>query len=228
MTLWTPTENRLLADLYPDLPTTDIEALLGRSVKQIYQRAAAMGLRKSAEYNASVNSGRIMHGRHHPAMIANQIKAGTVPWNKGLRGCTGTQAGCRATQFKKGQITGAAKNKWVPLGTLRLNADGQLERKIYDLGHGSRNWRGVHRLVWEASHGPAPKGHVIAFKPGRKTAVLEHITLDALECISRAELVRRNHPRNTSPELGRLVQLKGAITRQVNRIANQQNEGAQP
>ncbi len=38
---------------------------------------------------------------------------------------------------------------------------------------------------------------------------------------SRAEIARRNHPMNKSLELARLVQLKGAITRQVNRIARE-------
>jgi hypothetical protein len=84
----------------------------------------------------------------------------------------------------------------------------------------------VHRLVWEAAHGPIPKGQSCASSEGMKTAVLEEITADRLECITRAEHAKRNHPRSHDPELGRLVQLKGAITRQVNRITREAQETA--
>lgn len=43
------------------------------------------------------------------------------------------------------------------------------------------------------------------------------ITIDRLECITRAENLRRNGVWR-DPELGKLYQLKGAIARQVNRI----------
>jgi hypothetical protein len=74
---------------------------------------------------------------------------------------------------------------------------------------------------------PDPAGHIVCFQAGaRKTTVLEEVTADRLECITRAENARRNHPRNRSPELAKLVQLKGAITRQVNRIAREAQEQA--
>ena len=57
-----------------------------------------------------------------------------------------------------------------------------------------------------------------------RTNVLEEITVDRLECISMAENAQRNHPRSRNPELARLVQLKGAITRQVNRIAKESQQ----
>ncbi|MNR62573.1 hypothetical protein D3C85_1846370 [compost metagenome] len=57
-----------------------------------------------------------------------------------------------------------------------------------------------------------------------RTNVLEEITADRLECITRGENAERNHPRARSPELAKLVQLKGAITRQVNRIAREHEE----
>jgi hypothetical protein len=68
---------------------------------------------------------------------------------------------------------------------------------------------------------------------GRQRAtVLELITPDAVEAITRGENARgenarRNHPKNKSPELARLYQLKGAITRQVNRI-NKEAESTAP
>lgn len=123
-------------------------------------------------------------------------------------------------------MTGAAQHNYVPIGTLRVSKDGYLERKMNDDPniYPARRWVAVHRLVWEASHGPIPDGHIVVFKPGMKTSVLEDVTHDRLECITRAEHARRNHPRSKSPELAKLVQLKGAITRQVNRISREHAE----
>lgn len=160
----------------------------------------------------------------HPAMVANQFKVGHAPWNLGTHFVAGGRSA--ETRFKKGALMGAAQHNYVPIGSHRLTADGYLERKMNDdlsLAP-SRRWTAVHRLIWIAAHGPIPKNHVICFLPGKHTNDLELLTLDRLECISRATLAQRNHPRSISPELGRLVQLKGAINRQVNRIAKTTTE----
>jgi hypothetical protein len=88
----------------------------------------------------------------------------------------------------------------------------------------ARRWVGVHRLVWEQINGPIPDGYVVCFRAGCFSTDVEKITIDALELVHRGELARRNHPRSRSPELAKLVQLKGAITRQVNRIAREAKE----
>jgi hypothetical protein len=64
----------------------------------------------------------------------------------------------------------------------------------------------------------------VCFLPDRRTADAAQITLDALELVTRADLARRNHPVTRDPELAKLVQLKGAITRQLNRIAREAKE----
>jgi hypothetical protein len=128
------------------------------------------------------------------------------------------------TQF----ATGIEPPNTLPVGSLRIiNHHGgkQLERKVSTArGPNHVRWKAVHRLVWEAVHGPTPPGHIVIFRPGMKTLVEAEITIDKVECISRAENARRNHPRNASPEMAKLCQLKGAITRQVNRIQREHNE----
>jgi hypothetical protein len=57
-----------------------------------------------------------------------------------------------------------------------------------------------------------------------RTTVEAEVTAERLECISKADNLQRNHPRTKHPELARLVQLKGAITRQVNRITREHKE----
>ena len=71
----------------------------------------------------------------------------------------------------------------------------------------------MHLILWESVHGPVPPSHAVAFRDGNK----QHIALDNLELITRAELMRRNTIHNYPKEIAQLVQLRGAITRQINR-----------
>jgi hypothetical protein len=205
---WTEAQLRALRTLYPDTPTRSIAAAIGRSEHAVGMKALALGLRKSAAFMASDFSGR--------------LKPGNVPANKGKH----YQAGGRSkeTQFKPGNKPHTTQ----PVGSYRINHDGHLQRKVSEAsGNNSQRWRSVAELVWCAAHGPLPAKHIVVFKPGMKTAVLDEITVDKVECISLAENARRNHPRNKHPELAKLVQLKGVITRQVNRINRAAREAAE-
>ncbi|QEZ47218.1 HNH endonuclease signature motif containing protein [Cupriavidus oxalaticus] len=222
---WTEVELAVLRDCYPNSKTEDIAAALKRPTHAVYNKALAMGLRKSEAYLSSPDAGRLDGKRG----AGSRFVAGQPSWNKGVKGSTGTHPNCRQAQFKKGERRGAANANYVPIGTERISKDGYLERKVTDDPNlvPARRWVGVHRLVWEAAHGPIPPGHAVTFLPGRRTADAALITEDALELVSRGELARRNHPRARSPELAKLVQLKGAITRQVNRIAREAKEKQQ-
>lgn len=222
---WTALEDECMRRFYPDLTGKDMAKVLKRSEKAVYQRAKQMRLSKSEAFLASDRSGRVQRGKLHPNMVASQFRKGQTSWNKGTKGVVGVQEGCRATQFKPGRPAHEARN-YVPLGSHRVSKDGYLERKVTDDPSivPARRWVAVHRIVWEAANGPIPAGHIVRFREGMKTTVLEEVTTDRLECVTRAEHARRNHPRNRSPELARLVQLKGAITRQVNRIAREAQE----
>lgn len=218
---WTDIELAVLREHYPDSTTADVAAALGRPVHAVYGKAIGMGLRKSAEYLAGPDAGRLDGKRG----AASRFVKGQAAWNKGVKGSTGDHPNCRRTQFKKGRPADAAHN-YQPIGSERINRDGHLERKVTDDPGLApvRRWIPVYRLVWEAANGPIPAGHAVIFRAGRRTTDVALITIDALELVSRAELARRNHPRNKSPELAKLVQLKGAITRQVNRLAREAKE----
>lgn len=220
---WTPSENALLAAMYPHCHTADVGAWIGRTQGQCYQHAAALGLRKDAEYLASDTACRVRRGHQSAAMIASRIQPGTVPWNKGLRGVVGVQPECRATQFKKGRPASEAHN-YVPIGSLRISKDGYLERKLTDdpAIAPARRWEAVHRIVWREAHGEIPAGRIVRFKRGMKTTVLEQVTADRLECVTRVENMRRNSLHTIyPPEVARLVQLRGALNRQINKRQEQ-------
>lgn len=218
---WTEIELTILREHYSNSLTADIAAALGRPTHAVYNKALAMGLRKSPEYLQSPAAGRL-DGVRGGAM---RFGKGHAPWNKGSKGVSGYHPNTVRAHFKKGRQAKDSHN-YVPIGSLKITKDGYVERKVSDDPSvvPARRWVAVHRLVWEAANGPVPRGHVVAFLPGRRTTDVEKITIDALELVSRAEMARRNHPRSKSPELGRLVQLKGAITRQVNRIAREAKE----
>ncbi|NIF51438.1 HNH endonuclease [Burkholderia sp. Ax-1724] len=218
---WTTAEIERLKREYADSHTPTLARSMGRPIGAMYQKAQALGLYKSDAYLAGPHAGRADGVRGG----ATRFKPGQTSWNKGVRGICGTHPNSRRTQFKPGRAASEARN-YAPLGSLRISKDGYLEQKVTDDPSiaPARRWTGVHRLVWEAASGPIPAGHVVCFLPGRRTAELEKITLDALELVHRAELAHRNHPRSRDPELAKLVQLKGAITRQVNRIAREAKE----
>lgn len=221
---WTPALDEQLRSLYPDNKTEVVAEIIGARTSQVYSRASALGLKKSAAFMDSDKSGRVARGRQHPSMIATQFKPGLISWNKGTKGIVGVQEACRATQFKKG----AAPHNTLPIGSYRLNREGHLQQKISDAkGSNSKRWRGVAELVWCAANGPLPPKHIVVFKNGMFTNKLEEITLDRVDCISNAEHVRRNSIWRNDPEVAKLYQLKGQITRQVNRI-KKEAQHAQP
>lgn len=215
---WTPEENAYLVEHYPNSTPDVLEAHLHRSRSSIYQRATALGLKKSDVYFATAAAGRFCKGT--PPNAATVFKPGHTPWNRGLRGWR--QVGSEKTWFKPGHQSPKAE----PIGAIRISRDGLVQRKISNTpGSNSKRWRSVHELVWIEANGPVPAGHIVIFKPGMKTTDPERITLDKVECITRAENARRTNDRR-DPEMTRLYQLKGAITRQVNRITKESKESA--
>lgn len=205
-TYWTDDQLALLRELYPDTRTTDLIDIIGRDEKSIYQKAHALGIRKSAAFLASPASGRT-NGRQG---IGTRFTKGQTSWNKG-KSCP-TRGRSAETQFKKGVRQGVAVKLYQPIGAERISKDGYLERKINDDLPLQKRWRAVHLVMWEAANGPLPKGHAICFKDGNKA----NLTLDNFELISRADLMRRNTLHNYPKEIAQLIQLRGAINRKIN------------
>lgn len=201
---WTEAESAEFALMYPDTDTKALADHFGRSVSAIYDQAYDLGLHKSAEHKAEVQARTTLNLTE--VGKASRFHANQTPWNKGKKGWCGE--GCERTQFKKGQIP---KN-WKPLGFERINTQGYLERKVRDL-HGGKNYRSVHLILWESVNGPLPSGHAVVFKDGNK----QNITLDNLELVSRAELMRRNTRHNLPPELNAVIQLRGVLNRIINK-----------
>jgi hypothetical protein len=213
---WTPEELTTLSRLYPDTPTVEIAKRLNRTEPQVYNKANGLGLRKSAAYLASAHACRL----RGDVGAANRFKPGHAPHNKGKKGWA---AGGRAaqTQFQKGQINGRAAELYKPIGSERINEDGYRERKVSDTGRTHERWKGVHVLLWETHYGPIPSGYAVCFIDGNK----QNITRENLVLLSRSDLMRRNSYHNRYPkEIGRLIQLRGALMRQINKRARHEKQ----
>ena len=146
-----------------------------------------------------------------------RFNPGSAAWNKGIPGSTGNHPNTKRTQFKPGRSPEEAHN-YQPIGSLRICKDGILQRKITDdpALYPSRRWVAVHRLVWEEVNGPMPKGYVVVFKPGMASTDPDEITIDRVELITRAELMRRNTRHNLPPEINALIAVKARLTRVIN------------
>lgn len=205
--VWTPELVATLTARYPHEKTEHIAASLGVSPEKVYRKASRMELKKTAAYLASPDACRLLRGDGIGA--GYRFPKGHIPANKGVKGIS--YPGTEATQFKPGH-----KNKTeAPIGAHRISKDGALERKITTGKRGAQRWKAVHRIVWEEAFGPIPKGHVVAFKPGMKTAELSEITPERLMLISMADNMRRNSIHNLPGELKKVIQLNGAIKRRI-------------
>lgn len=214
---WSADDDALIRALYPDTPTAELARRLNRSLSSVYQRSQTLGLHKSAAYLASPAAGRT-NGRQG---IGTRFEKGHAPANKGLRRPGYAPGRMRETQFKPGQ----RGSRWMPIGSTRV-VGGYEYTKTSDIrstkgGRGfvpwTRNWQPTHVLLWEAKHGPLPKGHAVAFKNGDK----RDIRLDNLELITRGDLMRRNTLHNLPKPLAQTYQLIGALNRKINRKARQ-------
>jgi hypothetical protein len=215
---WTPQQISQLRRLYPNQPMHQVAQALGRSASATHQKARLLGIVKTPAFSGGPFSGRrITNAEASPAMRAAQFKPGMVPWNKGREYNPGGRSA--DTRFQAGNMP----HTWKPVGTYRVIVDSktgarQLQQKTSErAGPSHVRWLSVARIVWEKAHGPIPAKHLIVFKLGMATLDADLITPDRLECITRGENATRNSMAARNPELAKLYQLKGAITRQVNR-----------
>lgn len=206
---WTDEKLAELVRRYPHEKTAITAEALGCSVPAIFNQAHKLGLHKSPEFMASPESGRTQKGDKRGQ--ATRFQSKQAAWNKGQSYMP--KGRCAETWFKHGH----KPHTWQPVGSYRITKDGTLQRKIGDeSGPNHKRWRSVHELVWIEANGPVPAKHIVVFKPGCRTTVLDEITLDKIECISMAENMRRNMVHRLPPELKEVIRLKAAVSRKIN------------
>lgn len=213
---WTEQQVEEIRRRYPHEKTDKIAADLGLPVARVYSKAAWMGLSKTPEYMASPEACRLR--RDNPQGVLHRFPKGHVPANKGVKGVS--YPGMEATQFKKGQHP----HTWKPIGTERLSKEGYLQRKMADTGCTRRDYVPVHHLIWKEAGQDIPKGFHLSFKDKNKA----NITLENLELVSYAEMMKRNSFHNYPKEIVQLIQLRGVVQRQINKRSKQDERADNP
>lgn len=209
---WTQTELDAIRAKYADTKTPLLASELSRSVRSVYMMAMTLGLKKSAAYMEADKASRTE--RMHASQVS-VFKPGNVPWNAGKKM---PGHGSPRTYFKPGNMP----QNHRPVGSTRTDKDGILMVKVADTRVRATDWKPAHVKVWTDCSGPVPEGCVIVFKPGMKTSVLADITTERLECLTRAQLMQRNSVyTNYPPEIARLHQLRGVLSRQINKRAKE-------
>lgn len=214
--LWTNYELEYLKQAFECFSSVEIAEALGLHHNQVLAKANQLGLKKSREWVAERARLRTLDPKH--GGVATRFQPGLTPWNKGKKGL---QIGGTHTRFKPGQ----RPHTWRPIGH-EVIRDGTLYRKVTDGDpRGSRfDFLPVTHIVWCAAHGPVPAGYRVAFKPGMKTLVAEEITLDRLELVTPAEVLRRNTWHSWPPELRDTVRVLNRVKKTIHRAAKAKKE----
>jgi len=163
-------------------PTIPEEAL-----RIICKHYPNLGLKKTISYlrfkGYEIPEKRIVYflkKRKIKRLVPTLFKKGQVSHTKGKKLSAKTLEKVSKTFFKKGHTPSCMRNE----GDEKIRYGGFVYVKV-----GMPNvWKLKHHLVWLQSGKTIPAGHVLIFIDGDKT----NCSIENLECISRAENLRRN------------------------------------
>jgi hypothetical protein len=111
---------------------------------------------------------------------------------------------------------GAASKNWKPVGSEHTAGRDYQRRKIVDATCEVR-WVLLHHAVWLAAGREIPPGHRLAFRDGNP----RNVALENLECVTCADMIRRNGKYSHGPEIAELVGLKSKIIKTITERENQ-------
>jgi ribosomal protein L32 len=134
--------------------------------------------------------------------VKHRFRAGHEPWNAGMKGFC--PEGSKPTQFKQGDIRGAAARKYRSIGTIVVRQGKPLSTqdrarhrqssrwiKIKDDGRPQDRYVPLSRFLWEKEHGPIPEGMFVVHADNNTM----NDSLDNLILVNRTEHMRRLYER---------------------------------
>lgn len=189
---------------YPHEPTDLIARDLNISIRQVYNRAYAMGLKKTDEYIKTHQPGwgNIQeHGKDF------RFKKGHEPHNKGVQMSPDVYERVKPTMFKKG----IKPHNTKPVGTIKWRIDKEGRNYAY-IKIKDKDWRLMHRVVWEQHHGPIPPKHVVRFKDGNTM----NWDISNLEMISQVNNMEFNSIQRFPEDVQELIKLNSKLKRKIN------------
>lgn len=200
---FTPEKMKLLKELYPNTRNRDIAEILGVTESSIIAAGHRYKLRKTEEFKRECSS-------------KGYFKAGQIPFNKGKKGTeylsTEALEKMKPTLFKKGNLPPNTKEDGVI--TIRYDhADTRNGIPYKYIRIGLSRWVTLQKYNWEKKYGKIKKGYCLWCKNGDTL----NCEPDNWELITRAENMKRNTVHNYPKEVALMVQLRGALNRQINK-----------
>lgn len=189
---------------------SELASLFSCSIHTIENKAHSLGLKKNIEFIRELARERSLAPDHGGRRFL--FTKGHLPMNKGKRQeeymSQQSIDKTKATRFKKGHTPKNHK----PVGYERITVDGYIEIKVNE----PNVFKLKHRVVWEDHYGPIPKDHNIQFKDGNP---LNCEDISNLYMISRANQIKLENSvyARYPEEIAKLIQLKGALKRQLNK-----------
>lgn len=171
----TKEEEAILLAHYPTTDTAAMMALMpGRSVKQIYNHANKLGVKKDTEWLRAKNKALVLK-----IGISTRFKKGNEPYSQGK---TGVRVSPKS-EFKKGSLPGNTLYD----GAIVIRKDTPKKSYKY-IRVALGKWELLQRKVWIEHFGEIPQKHIVTFKDGDTL----NCDISNLELISMAENLRRN------------------------------------
>lgn len=207
---FTPAEIDYIKKYYADNTSGELAEKLNRPICSVYNKAHALGLKKSDDFFNSGEGGRLVKGSKIGQ--CTRFKKGHSPKNKGKKMSAEQYEKCKHTFFKKGQ---KSHNEQYD-GHISIRTDKRTGNSYFYIRLSKGNYQPLHRVLWEKENGKILKGMNLIFIDGDQS----NVSLDNLQLISEAENMKRNSLHNYPKEIKDLIQLKGALQRQINKILN--------
>lgn len=128
-----------------------------------------------------------------------------------------------ARYYTKHGLKSGVAGRYMPIGSLVFRPGEWYYEKVAEGPDTNANWRSKHVLVWEAAHGPVPKGHMVIFLNGdRRDYGLENLALCPWDVGIE---VNRRGLRFTDPEATRAGLLIAEICQKVRRLERGEKSG---
>lgn len=209
---WPAEDIELLKQLYHNNTTENIAKKMGLSLCQVYNQAFKLGLKKDTDFLTGPTSGRMQKGDTRG--LSTRFKKGSIPVNKGQKMPPEVYEKVKATFFKKGQWPKSTKYFGQPYLFQQRKKNGQLEK--YWLIQINRKRRGYLSYLCE-QNGIDLKGKIPRLKSDYSFDRIP--TIDDIIIIGYKDNMLENSLHRFPEDLRNLIQIKGALQRQLNKIS---------
>ncbi len=203
---YTKKEDQFLYNNYLRLPSCAMSRMLERSKSSARQRMKLLGIKVPAELIEQFKK-------------QSHFKVGTPASNKGLKQSQYMSAASIEKVSKSWFKPGANPSNTKHDGALCIRGD-KLGNQYQFIRLSAANWIPLHRHNWMQINGAIPKGMKLVFKDGDTL----NCSINNLELLTAAELMKRNSFHNYPKPLAMMVQLRGALNRQINKQSKTINQ----